>query len=1103
MKKLLYIAALVAVSTSALAANPAGRKLADEANAASTSFKLTATSTVSYGIGTVWNRMTLPAGTYPCHPILFGSTPVSGVVRKQCKLTLANGGVDSGAPVFGSNAGTGTNPNTPAPSTPTATAWTSYFLANETQTYVLNGARLVSFGTSTARTDKYITDSDSKQCIYQILGDAAPGPGTKFCTSISSLPETKIAEVGANFTLDSQKTVVFGGVGFYNQLVLAAGTYSCTTAVFGDPSNGKNGGCYIPNNGSGTGSTTPVDPGTTNPGTGTAQTIVVPYDNPSAPSSPIPVETNLFAFRGIATVTTPTKVLYGDGNGPWIDRDYPAGDVDCRDGQFPDPEVGVQKACRYIEAGNNQKVSDEGGSFSLAEPTWVAFGAQGQYKKVYFPIGTYTCNTARFGTTGVGSSGRICLAIKNGKPRTLNTQGPLDASIMTNGVVDSAKYTTVANTFGTDAGIEYRFGPSSAYYGTTGNNGFSNYAARPIIGKLGDAGPNAGGRLPNCTGTAGPNNQNGCSFMSFGPIKADSLDYSSSDAQIAYLPDADPDDRFHKKPYYGIANYLMLTVDYGSEGVLPQVNWTTSEGFGQNGADNDFNMDRYVGAKGGRPAWAAQVTPDYKPIASVVCTGHGGWCTNTLTVWKNGDITGHGGNTNHNFLKYNFLQGDTTKVPTAISITNSGEFALVTVWDTATTTGKVAVIALAEGCQGCNPNDESTWYRNWNNWPKVFAGLPGKSNYIYAKLLGYVDLPSNMKAPTGIVSSTGVNPDDYEKSDPWGANLETDEYERRSYFGPAGASADQIQHGNYRSASIAKSGVATVWSKSEKTVAFIDLQPLFAYYRQQYFGQSQSGFVSMIANRGPAANQWPYTFANTPSQKPTIAKVVTMTSAPTAGQMPNFRDQADGVRSVVTTQDGKMHLFTLGTVYASPSATAPGNPNDISELMSIDVGRNVTDVVQPAGHGWFEKYDTSTYSGESYADGVKFQRYMILNSRGDRKIQWVKFNSAWTSAAVTKTLQDQKLIDPISIFDAPNHGTESYVLGIADYGGRGVHNFLYGEGINMHTHSFANDGVGCANDNGQNGGKGGCRLLNGLPFEYGGFRATPGRPFDMGGQNVN
>jgi hypothetical protein len=817
---------------------------------------------------------------------------------------------------------------------------------------------------------------------------------------------------------------------------------------------------------------------------------------PQTPSPPVAAVRNQIAFRGDFTLTQPTKVFYGDDDGPYNEKDLAPGKYHCGDDFFGDPEPRATKGCKVVEAGNNStKVADEGGDFTLTEASWVAFGSKGHYNKSLVPAGTFACGTAIFGN--VGAAPRTCIVIRNGKPKTLNAAGPQDALILTNGAVDPAKYAAVAATFGTDAGMDYRFGPSPAHYGTTGNAGFSDYAARPILGKIGDVGPNATGKLPNCTGTRGEGSENGCTRYSFGPLKKETLDYSSSGVQVPYLPDAEPDDRFFRKPYFGLANYLGLSVDYGVFSVLPQISWTMTEGFTQNGGDNDYNMDRYTGAKPGRPAWVPAVTPDYRPIASTVCMGRGGWCTNTLTVWKNGDITASGGNTNHNYLTYNL--GDASKVPTGIAITNSGEFALVTVWDTANTKGQIAVLALAEGCQGCNPNDEAGWSRNWGNWRKVYHGLPGLGNYIGMKLLGYVDLPSNVKAPTGIAASTGVPATDYYHSGEWGEPLEV-EYNRRSYFAPVDPTPKSVTHSKYRSVAIARAGMATVWSKSEKTVAFVDLQPLFAYYRQQYFGQSQSGFDAMIANRGTGASQWPYTFDHTPSQKPVVVKTVKLASAPTAGQMQNAKFDANGVRSVVATQDGKLHVFTLGSAYVNNATSTTGVPAEIGELFSIDVGRNVTQLVVPSEHGWHEKYDTKAYPGDDPNAAPRTDRYMIAVSRGDRKIQWIRFNAKWTSATVHRTLQDRKLLDPIGIFDLPNHGTESYVLSIADYGGRALHNFLYGRVI-MHTHT--GKGVGCAEDNGSNPPRGGCGLLGGLPFEYGGAKAIPGRPFQPSGQNIN
>ena len=794
----------------------------------------------------------------------------------------------------------------------------------------------------------------------------------------------------------------------------------------------------------------------------------------AARTAPVAVKLNGLAGRGPFTLTKPTKVIYGDAVGPYNEKDLAPGSYICGDALFGDPKPRVDKGCLLLEAGNSTKLADEAGSFTLTEATAVAFGAKGVYSKVSLQPGTHACTTAIFGKPVSVDAPRTCHALANPAPRKLNPNGPRDDAILTDGAVDRAKYVAVANTMGTDAGIDYRYGPTSAHYGTTSNARLPDYAQRPDKGSLAvlkgtDGAAGKPQRPPNCLG------HGYCPIYQFGKASYEPGDYSSSGLQIGYVTDATPDPLFFSKPYYGIASIQQFAANHGTVQTLPQLSWTRYQGFANNGADNDVNMEAYVGLNGKRPSWVPAVTPDFKPVAVGKCYGRGGWCTTSLAVWANGQVTAHGSNTNHNYLVGGL--NDTAKVPTAITITNSGEFALVTVWDKVAIKGQVAVFALADGCQGCDPTNESRWYRNWGNAPKVYAGLPGLGNFVAIKLLGYVDLPADMKAPTEIWATTGKSEYDYYQSKFWEEPFEV-ERNRRGYE----------ERGNPRSASIARTGMATVISKSEKTVAFVDLRPLFRYYRNQYFTSTQEAFDAMIANRGPAADQWPYTFANTPAQMPAVVKTVKLASAPTAVLMPN----KDYHRSVVATQDGKLHVFGLGDGYLDQKAAATGKPADIVKLFSVDVGRNVTDITLPKDHGWETGYDTSTYSVDGRSKPFVF-RYLIVNSRGDRKQQWIKFNADWTAGAVSKTLQDAKIMDPIAIEDSDNHGTESYVLSIADYAGRKVHNMLYGR-IVLHTYGRE---TACSEANG------GCDLLGNRPFEYGGYKDVPGQPFDVKGQNIN
>ncbi len=118
------------------------------------------------------------------------------------------------------------------------------------------------------------------------------------------------------------------------------------------------------------------------------------------------------------------------------------------------------------------------------------------------------------------------------------------------------------------------------------------------------------------------------------------------------------------------------------------------DGLARDGGANDGNIE----------AAAQTIAMDQKPVAVGKCYGRGGWCTNSIAVFANGWLMGVGSNTAHNRMRVKLADG---KVPTAIAITNSGEFALVTVWDTAAVRGQVAVVALADGSPVVRPRQGS------------------------------------------------------------------------------------------------------------------------------------------------------------------------------------------------------------------------------------------------------------------------------------------------------------------------------------------------------------------------------------------------------------
>jgi hypothetical protein len=606
-----------------------------------------------------------------------------------------------------------------------------------------------------------------------------------------------------------------------------------------------------------------------------------------------------------------------------------------------------------------------------------------------------------------------------------------------------AAYRDTVSKFSKAAGIEYRYGPSAASYGKSGNSGLPTWGTRgdqsydPIsIRVSGDRG-------------CAPSSQGGfCGTWQIGgPLQTDSGDYSSSIVHTAYVAD-------NPAANVGMSNLQALSMAHNTFAQKPEPSWTTGLSSGANDPAAAEYLNKGLSAR--------------EPVAVGRCYGRSGWCTNSLMVFQNGLIGTAGSNTSSNRATVQLASG---KVPTAIAVTGSNEFALVTVWDTVNLKGQIAVIALAGLCNGCNPDNPGTWYNNWGEWNGVYPGLPNLGNTAYMKVLGYVDLPDSMRTPTEISASTGMVFEEYNRVFAPGTN------DMKNYY--ALPLTDQSNRTSFDSGvnsnAYAKTGVAVVISKSEKRAAFIDLRPLFSYYRDKYFKGSQSDFNSMIASRGPGANQWPYTFDAVASQKPTVIKTVDFENRPTAV---NVRPNDGPRRAFIATQEGTLHIYDLGNYL---TASGGGAASEIVRKGGVTVGRNPTHIA------YVKPHETTSV----YTDG--FAREVIVTSRGDRRIEWVKFASDFNSGVAREkplTLTDTRLVDPIATEDAENHGTESYILSVADYGGKQLSNYRYGPVV-----FWTNQGSGKA-----------CQPPNGCAtsgtFEFGGSYALPGSPFQAAGSNI-
>lgn len=883
-----------------------------------------------------------------------------------------------------------------------------------------------------------------------LLGLLAPFAAQAQSTNADPVLTQKLASEYANFTLSTPTRIAYGIPGKMRAFDLAAGKYLCGNQLEGvDPAPGIEKVCYS------TPSLSALGPKLANE-----------YDS--------------------FTLATASRISYGAGS-TMRAVDLAAGKYTCGNALAGDPLPGIAKACYGTSALPvlGQKLSDEYGQFVLTAPTRVAFGIPGKMRVTLLPAGTHSCDRLQ----GVDPAPGIVKACYGPTTLPLSTSAvpivttptapvgttpvtppvvtpptptvptaPTNPTTPTAAIVEPGLYRSTAATFGTDAGIAYRYGlPANMAVATT----YSGPRASKPTNMVSVQNPNG-------LGTRGCGWTSYCGNYQIGELKYEAGDYSSNSINIAYIADVSPGAGWAAPKYWGLANLQQFAVSNGVVSITPEVSWTRYDGAVREGGANDLNITNM--ATGHKDSGVGYVPINGKPVATTRGYGRGGWTNNNLTVWSDGLVTSSGSNTSNNYMA---LQLPTTdKVPTGIAISNSGEFAFVTVWDTANIKGQVGVIALSDGCAWCYMKNEGTsvWERNWGSARRAFPGFPGLGNYNGGKFIGWIDLPSDMKAPTEVAVTTGKDVDKYYITrNLWDDDIQVESNRKRQYNG------DQAE-------AVPRAGMLAVISKGEKKAAFYDLRPLFMYYREQYLNQPQAQWNAMMANRGDAPSQWPYSFDNTPSQKPKLIKTVTLDDEPTAVRL----TPTEPYRALIGTTGGSLRVFDLGPNYLDQRAALTGTPSDINELFRVQAGANVTSIAHVK-----EKSSQA-------ADGVRLlygyeadNNFMWTLSRGEKKATMWQFNKARTSMTAFRTLQDSHMADPIALEDGDNHGTESYTITFADYAGKAVHTYTYG-GIRTWTEPTYPCPTATS-----------CLPANGAQFEYFGKYVLPGKPFHLGSANVN
>jgi hypothetical protein len=386
------------------------------------------------------------------------------------------------------------------------------------------------------------------------------------------------------------------------------------------------------------------------------------------------------------------------------------------------------------------------------------------------------------------------------------------------------------------------------------------------------------------------------------------------------------------------------------------------------------------------------------------------------------------------------------KVPTAVSITNKNEFALVTVWDTEACKGQLAVIALGS-VQPAGSGGTTLFCE----WKENHPCLPNSGAYGFMKLIGFVDLP--IAAPSDVIAVGN-------RLDEWihinGKNSQSKECD----FSQQGM-RDSFYSGENKNISC-NAGFAVVVSRAESKAVFVDLAPLFLYTREMYFTTADN--YAKTTKIGPGAKEWPYTFECEPKWRPRVVRTIevphpTAVSATLSGS---------NVHAFIATLDGTLRLYKVGALSGAPAS------GDIVECGEIKVGRNPTCLAFAKNH-WNDK--------DPHANSLLNE--LLVVSRGDREIDWVEIHG--DSGDVYRRLRDSRLLDPVHVEVADNHGTCSYILSVTDFRGRKLLNYRWGPVI-FHTNTAKSFGVGA----------------DGMAeFECAGIMELPGFPYRVCASNVN
>lgn len=804
----------------------------------------------------------------------------------------------------------------------------------------------------------------------------------------------KIADEGQRIDVGTSLVVVQYGSGTLFNSKSVKGTIVCNNLTFGDPSPFTAKSCY--------------------------RQTTAPAGTAAVTGAKLALEGQNF------TLTAATIVSYG-ADTRWIDKTLTIGTYQCGNVSFGnDPAMYVAKSCvskgaapAPVSVNGWTKVASEGQDFTLAASTTVRYGF-GTMWSTKTLTGAQFCSNAVFGGDPAFGYPKSCetqdvTAPIPAKPAPVpapvptptpapvptpapgtstggatggTTAPPTDVGVPvagdivnTDGTVNAASWDAMYAAAGTDTWIEYTRGKASTAIG-----GVKLYE-RPHI-KVPDDARNPG--------------QTRAVYEHGGYTYDDGGFYSTSQGDVVTFGDTNGS---------GVVSLQTSGYTNNTGQLKPQPQWQVG-----------YNIDHknFPGYRASGVLPAGNVKPMFVASSNDISSENG---TSRLVGTVDGTIFGVGSNTAANSVSVKLAPG---KLPVAAAMTNKAEFVFVPVWDKATRKGQVAVVIT------CGMPDNSRWtdaINNedwWNEWRECYPGLPNQGNTAFLKVLAYVDIPG-MSAPTSVAVNTGMHP--WEALSP---GFQSQNGGNGIFFAmsPIQDHYTQMRDGGQYGGKIARGGLLSVASKSEKKVVYFDLAPLMAWVYDSYYGANHTRGERKNLGLGDA--QWPQTMAISGVTLP-VVKTQTFANQVAAvkftGTRPSIYSQGEPFSWVVTNSEagvGSVHTFAVGGCVPGVNNTRTCQSSNIVEKSSMTGLPYVSSI--------------ATMLGMKQTGNVDLNTGFWFVGRPGRDVGYVRMSNDGTSGVIGlqyKTNIDQ-CADPVGLADIDNYSNEANAQLLMCYNDRKV-----------------------------------------------------------------